>query len=103
MEERRRAVRRDVVDGELVCVPAVFNVRVLDISVAGVLLHSNHPVDPGARGRLHLTLDGSPFKAEVQVQRVVEADAAAGYRLGATFVGLGADLRQLVERFMMQS
>jgi len=103
MKERRRAPRRPVIDGELATVPAVFNVRVLDISVAGILLHSSHPVEPGARGRLHLTLDGSPFKADVQVQRVVAADAGAGYRLGAIFVGLSADLGQLVDRFMMQS
>jgi hypothetical protein len=101
MEERRRSPRR-AVEGELATVPAVFNVRVLDISVAGVLLQSSHPVEPGARGRLSLNLDGSPFRADVQVQRVVDADATAGCRLGATFVALSPDLRQLIERFMTQ-
>jgi len=101
MEERRRSPRR-VVEGELATVPAVFNVRVLDVSVAGVLLQSSHPVEPGARGRLRLNLDGSPFRADVQVQRVVAGDAAAGYRLGATFVALSPDLRQQIEQFMTQ-
>jgi hypothetical protein len=37
----------------------------------------------------------------VQVQRVAAAPSGtAGYRLGATFVGLSPDLRQLIERFM---
>ena len=99
MEERRRSPRR-VVEGELATVPAVFNVRVLDISLAGVLLQSSHPVEPGARGLLRLNLDESPFKAEVQVQRVVADDATVGYRLGATFVALSPDHRQLIERFM---
>lgn len=101
MEERRRSPRR-VVEGELATVPAVFSIRVLDISVAGVLLQSNHPVEPGARGRLSLNLDGSPFRAEIQVQRVVATDTAFGYRLGATFVGLSPAVRQLIERFMTQ-
>jgi PilZ domain len=101
MEERRRSPRR-AVDGQLATVPAVFNVRVLDISVAGVLLQSSHPVEPGATGRLQLNLDGSPFGADVEVQRIAPADASAGYRLGATFVGLTPELRHLIERFMTQ-
>jgi hypothetical protein len=101
MEERRRAPRREV-EGQLATVPAVFNVRVLDISVAGVLLQSNQPVEPGARGRLRLTLDGSPFRADVEVQRIAVADTSDGYKFGATFVGLSPDLRHVIERFMTQ-
>ena len=101
MEERRRAPRREV-EGQLATVPAVFNVRVLDISVAGVLLQSNQPVEPGAKGRLRLNLDGSPFRADVEVQRIAESDASSGYKFGATFVGLSPDLRHLIERFMTQ-
>jgi hypothetical protein len=100
MEERRRFPRFDAA-GQLATVPASVNVRVLDISVAGVLLHSSEPVEAGTRGNLRLHLDGSAFRADVQVQRVAAAsDGAAGYRLGATFVGLSPDLRQLIERFM---
>jgi len=101
MEERRRSPRREV-EGNLATVPAVVNVRVLDISVAGVLLQSSHPVELGSPGRLSLNLDGSPFRADVQVQRVVAAEATADYRLGATFVDLSPDLRQVIERFMTQ-
>jgi hypothetical protein len=79
------------------------NVRVLDISVAGVLLQSSHRVEAGSRGRLRLDLAGSPFTADVQVQRVVAApDSRPGYRLGATFVALPSELRHLIERFMTQ-
>jgi hypothetical protein len=81
--------------------PASVNVRVLDISVAGVLLHSSESVPAGTRGNLRLHLDGSAFRADVQVQRVaVESAGTAGYRLGATFIGLSPDLRLLIERFM---
>ena len=100
MEERRQFPRHDTT-GQLATVPASLNVQVLDISVAGVLLHSSEEVAAGTRGHLRLHLDGSPFRADVQVQRVAAAPVGtAGYRLGATFVGLSPDVRQLIERFM---
>ena len=100
MEERRRTPRQQVSE-EFANLPGNMSVRVLDISVAGVLLHSSDAVDAGTLGNLRLHLDGSAFRADVQVQRVAAApDGAAGYRLGATFVGLSPDLRQLIERFM---
>jgi len=100
MEERRRFPRHETT-GQLAIVPSSVNVRVLDISVAGVLLHSSEAVQEGTKGNLRLHLDGSAFRADVQVQRsAAEPDGAAGYRLGATFVGLNPDLRLLIERFM---
>jgi hypothetical protein len=100
MEERRQFPRHDTA-GQLATVPASMNVRVLDISVAGVLLHSSEAVAPGTTGHLRLHLDGAPFRADVQVQRVAAAPAGgAGYRLGATFIELSPDLRGLIERFM---
>ena len=100
MEERRRHPRHDT-GGQLATVPASVNVRVLDISVAGVLLHSSEAVEAGTKGNLRLHLDGAAFRADVQVQRVApDSSGAPGYRLGATFVGLSPDLRQLIERFM---
>jgi hypothetical protein len=100
LEERRQFPRHDTT-GQLATVPASLNVRVLDISVAGVLLHSSDVVAAGTKGNLRLHLDGAAFRADVQVQRVAEAPpGSTGYRLGATFVGLSPDLRQLIERFM---
>jgi hypothetical protein len=100
MEERRRVSRRTV-EGELASAPVALNVRVLDISVAGVLLQSTYLVQAGSRARLQLNFDGSPFSADVQVQRVVPApDARPGYRLGATFVELPSQLQHLIEQFM---
>ena len=100
MEERRRHPRHDTT-GQLATVPASVNVRLIDISVAGVLLHSSEAVEAGTKGNLRLHLDGSAFRADVQVQRVaLDGSGSPGYRLGATFVGLSPDLRQLIERFM---
>jgi hypothetical protein len=100
MEERRRAPRHEV-SAEFVHLPANMNVRVLDISTAGVLLQSPRLLNPGARGSLRFTLAGAPFLADIQVRRVTSgSDAAAGYRIGATFVEMTVEHRQLIERFM---
>jgi hypothetical protein len=53
MEERRQFPRHDTT-GQLATVPASVNVRVLDISVAGVLLHSSEAVTAGTKGNLRL-------------------------------------------------
>ena len=102
MEERRRSSRRTI-EGEFASVRAALNVRVLDISVAGVLLQSSHPIEEGSRGRLRLDLGGSSFSADVRVQRVVPApDSRPGCRVGATFIELPLESRHLIERFMTQ-
>ena len=100
MEERRRAPRHQVGE-EFANLPANMSVRVLDISTAGVLLQSPRLLNPGSRGSLRFTLAGAPFLADIQVRRVTSgADAGSGYRIGATFVGMSLEHRQLIERFM---
>jgi hypothetical protein len=100
MEERRRVPRHQVGE-EFASLPANMSVRVLDISTAGVLLQSPRLLSPGARGSLRFTLAGAPFLADIQVRRVTPgSDAASGYRIGATFVGMTLEHRQLIERFM---
>ena len=100
MEERRKAPRQEVSE-EFANLPANMSVRVLDISTAGVLLQSPRLLSPGARGSLRFTLAGAPFLADIQVRRVSSLnDSGSGYRIGATFVGMTLEHRQLIERFM---
>jgi len=92
---------------EVAMLPAAENVQVLDISVIGVLLHSSRRVALGTRGSLRLNLAGAPFSAEVEIRRVSPAginpgDSGSGYRIGATFIGITPDHRQLIERFASQ-
>jgi hypothetical protein len=101
MEERRQHPRRTVQD-EPAALPVSVQVRVLDISVIGVLLQASQSVRLGASGRLNLNLDGQPFRADVLVRRVVGSDPGAGFQLGATFLELGTENRQLIERYMAQ-
>ena len=100
MEERRRTPRLEI-NEEFANLPASMSVRVLDISTAGVLLQSPQLLTPGSCGSLRFTLGGAPFLADIQIRRVTPgSDAGAGYRVGATFIGMTVEHRQLIERFM---
>jgi hypothetical protein len=104
MNERRRSVRMTI-DGQLATLPTNVDVQVLDISVAGVLLQTQQPFDPGTRGCLRLNLWGTPFSADVEVRRVnqlVDGGRPAGYGIGAVFVAIMPEHRQLIERFASQ-
>ena len=100
--ERRQFPRRGA-RHEFAVMPASMNVRILDISISGVLIESRAPVDPGARGRLRLNLDGLPVTVEVLIQRVAEASGPdPRFRVGASFVRLDIEQQQLIERFVRQ-
>jgi len=78
-------------------------VRVMDISVTGVLLQSSRALERGTRASLRLNMGGSPFAADIEIQRVsAEAAGEARYHLGATFVAISEEDRQLIERFTSQ-
>jgi hypothetical protein len=103
MEERRRFPRRPVRGDDSARVPVVQQVRIVDISAAGVLLHSARALEVGTRASLRLSLDGKPFFAEIQVQRVISNPGdASGCSVGAKFIAVSAEDRQLIERFMTQ-
>jgi hypothetical protein len=91
------------VEGEFAALPNSLKVRVLDISATGVMLATTRPVELGTRGQLRLNLDGTPFTTDVEIQRVSTAPGvAAGYVVGASFVGTDAAHQQTLERFINQ-
>jgi len=102
MEERRRSRRHTVDYGEFAGVPFSLTVQIMDISVAGVLLQSSRPVKVGVRGALRLTIGGQSLTTDVAVTRV--SPHAIGtderYRIGAMFVGISPEHRQMIERFI---
>lgn len=104
MDERRRSPRYMTGAGEFAFLPVAASVQVLDISQAGVLLRSQQPVKVGTRGRLRLSVGGSPFTAEVEVRRVSQgpAEGGNGYRVGVMFVDIDPEHRQIIERFTRQ-
>jgi hypothetical protein len=103
MEERRRFPRRPV-EGASADLPVAHQVRVVDISANGVLLHTTTPLAAGTKASLCLSLAGQPFAAEVVVQRTPTAPSdAAGYSIGAKFVSVSPKHLNVIERFLAQS
>lgn len=97
--ERRRAPRVTVADEVFAGISAANSVRVVDISLGGVLLASAKPAAVGARGRLSFTIGGNPLAAEVEIRRVVESPDASSFRIGARFVDITQAQRDAIERF----
>lgn len=96
--ERRRAVRLPVEGGAEAGLVSTNSVRVVDISVGGVLLASPRPAPVGTRGRFSLTIGGQPLAAEVEIRRVVQAPDRSGFRIGAMFLAITPAQRDTIER-----
>src|SRR5262245_60869546 len=99
IEERRRAPRFEVQTEEMAVLPVTRSVRILDISLSGVLLESAHAARVGTRGRLLMELAGMPFSADVEVRRVQSSTANDRHRIGAMFMGLSAEHQHMISRF----
>jgi hypothetical protein len=105
MEDRRRSSRIEIGHVERVSLPTSESVQVLDISVTGVLLHASRSIEPGTRGVLKLNFGGSPFSVDVEIHRAdlaSEGGSSPNYRVGASFVAISPEHRQLIERFAIQ-
>ena len=102
--DRRRVARAAIVDTELSVLAFPIPVRMLDISLAGVLLESSHPVEPGARGTLRFNFAGVPFSADVRVERLARLPSKTGqlFSIGASFVALSKQDQRVIERFANQ-
>jgi PilZ domain len=88
-----------VVGGERAVLPISLSVRLLDISLTGVLVQSSQTAKEGSRGRLRLDLAGQPFAADVEVRRIAQGAGGQGYKIGARFVDLTDDQRHILEGF----
>ena len=102
--ERRRVPRAVIADTELSVLAFPIPVRLLDISLAGVLLESSHPVDLGTRGTLRFNFGGVPFSADVKVERLdgQRNGAVERFTIGASFVALSRQDQRVIERFADQ-
>jgi hypothetical protein len=103
--DRRRVPRAVIADTELSVLAFPIPVRLLDISLGGVLLESSHPVELGTRGTLRFNFGGVPFSADVRVERVDSSRTDAGnekFSIGAAFVALNRNDQRVIERFADQ-
>ena len=102
--ERRRMPRAIVADTELSVLAFPIPVRLLDISLGGVLLESSHAVELATRGTLRFNFGGVPFSADVRVERLEPQPSSGGtrYAVGASFVALSRQDQRVIERFADQ-
>jgi hypothetical protein len=90
-EERRRAIRRRV-DDQIAAMPVVAPVQVIDISRAGVLFATDYAFTPGDTGTLCVDINGSSFKAAIQVLRIAPPRTGSHrHQVGATFLSPGPE------------
>jgi hypothetical protein len=103
--DRRRVPRTTISDTELSVLAFPIPVRLLDISLSGVLLETTHPVELGTRGTLRFNFGGVPFSADVKVERLDSEATVSGterFSVGATFVALSRQDQRVIERFADQ-
>jgi len=79
------------------------SVRIVDLSVTGVLLQAKDAVGVRSKALLRISVGGSPLAAEIEVTRVAPAvQSGDGYRIAAQFLAITPNHRQLIERFISQ-
>jgi len=103
--DRRRIPRTVISDTELSVLAFPMPVRLVDISLDGVLLETAHAVDVGQRGTLRFNFAGVPFSADVRVERIDRTRGRNGterFAIGAVFVSLSRNDQRVIERFAVQ-
>ena len=79
-------------------------VRMLDISLTGVLLASEIELPVGARAQLRSTVSAATFTPAVQVKRVAGPSARATTNaLGAMFTGMDDRSKRSLEEFLKKA
>lgn len=103
--DRRRVPRAVIADTELSVLAFPIPVRLLDISLGGVLIEAAHAVDLGQRATLRFNFGGVPFSADVSVERIDRSRDNTGrerFAIGAAFVALSRNNQRVIERFSDQ-
>ena len=105
--ERRRNPRVTLPVGHELGLKVKAPVRLLDVSLSGVLLSSETPARVGAKGQLQGALEQDTFEAEIRVCRHADPppadfpERASGF--GAVFTSLDEQSRQRLERFLSKA
>jgi hypothetical protein len=102
--ERRRFPRSQASSARLF-VPAVHEVRVIDVSKSGLLFSCEPPLAVGQRAQIRLLLERRPFTAWIEVVRV-EAERRPTHGtpwLGARFVAVDENSGHSLDRFLALS
>ena len=99
--ERRQSPRAVVADSTEMNRPEWSTVKVLDISISGVLFLAPHRMVAGQTGQLKLRLGENSFVGEIEVRRSDRHQVpSGGYRVAATFTSLADGSRASLEDFI---
>ncbi len=96
--ERRRSGRTAVNGRARVDRAIAPTVRLLDISLGGVLMSSAHPLQKGQYAHLTTRLGEVPVDADIEVRRTTR-DGNGAFRVGARFLALDQATRQAMQAF----
>ena len=101
--DRRRVPRSAITDTQISVLSFPIPVRLIDISLAGVLLEASTAFESGTRGTVRFNFGGVPFSADVKGERIEGfRGPLERFRIGASFVALNLDDQRVIERFSDQ-
>jgi hypothetical protein len=99
--ERRQWPRVPPADGTEMNRPEWSTVKVLDISVSGVMFLSPERIAAAAKGQLKLRLGDNSFVGDIEIRRSDRHQTpSGGYRVAATFTSLADGSRASLEDFI---
>ncbi|MEO5740885.1 MAG: PilZ domain-containing protein [Vicinamibacterales bacterium] len=99
--ERRQWPRVPPVEGTEMNRPEWSTVKVLDISVSGVMFLAPERMAAGTKGQLRLRLGDNSFVGDIEIRRSDRHQTpSGGYRIGATFTSLADGSRASLEDFI---
>ncbi len=98
--ERRRWPRIAVSKQARLERTAEFDVRVLDISLGGVLIATPEAVAKQHQARISVRLGDVPIEADLEVRRVTRDRDGSDYKVAGRFVGLDEATREAMRRFL---
>jgi hypothetical protein len=100
-KERREWPRLPLSDGTEMNRPEWSTVKVLDISVSGVLFLAPERIAAGSKGQLRLRLGDNSFVGDIEIRRSDRHQTpSGGYRVGGTFTSLAEGSRASLEDFI---
>ena len=79
------------------------SVRLVDISLGGVMMLSSRPIELGQRAHMSTRLGKRALDADIEIRRVsVVHDCRGDYRIAARFVALDEAARGAMRQFLAQ-
>ena len=77
------------------------SVRVVDISLGGLLMLATRPLAQGQFGHLSTRFGPHPLEADIEIRHVARVSGDHGdYRIGARFVALDKTTRGTMQRYL---